>query len=152
MQPNLPMMGPVMWGPNVTCQILKWAMSLSISILKLSNDAYQIQQMSYVMSLGSLCHRLILRDFAMKNVRADSPKHGGPMSPVDFKKWQCHMSLSLIYAHVAYLCPCRMSNLRNDYVACRYLFLSRRMSLSLMTPDDFKKGPCRRVEFRGRGP
>ena len=25
---------------------------------------------------------------------------GGPMSPVDFKKWQCRMCLSLIYAHV----------------------------------------------------
>ena len=26
-----------------------------------------------------------------------------------------------------------------------------RMSLSLMSPVDFKKGPCRRVEFRGQG-
>ena len=25
---------------------------------------------------------------------------GVPMSPVDFKKSQCHMSLSLIYSHV----------------------------------------------------
>ena len=31
------------------------------------------------------------------------PLTGGglPMSPVDFKKWQCHMSLPLIYARVA---------------------------------------------------
>ena len=27
---------------------------------------------------------------------------GGPVSPVDFKNWQCRMSLSLIYTCVAY--------------------------------------------------
>ena len=25
---------------------------------------------------------------------------GGGMSPLDVKKWQCYMSLSLVYAHV----------------------------------------------------
>ena len=40
------------------------------------------------------------------------------MSHVDFKKWQCHMSLSLIFLHVT------MSNLRHGHVACHYHFHS----------------------------
>ena len=56
---------------------------------------------------------------------------GVPMSPVDFKKWQCRMSLSLIYAHVScgikemtmshvaiYFCP--MSHVTRPDVACRF--------------------------------
>ena len=41
---------------------------------------------------------------------------GSPMSHIDFKKWQCHMSLSLIFPQ------CHMSNLRKGYVPCHYDF------------------------------
>ena len=47
---------------------------------------------------------------------------GVPMSPVNFKKWQCRMSLSLIYAHVA----CRIKEMTMSLsismspVACHY--------------------------------
>ena len=41
---------------------------------------------------------------------------GSLMSHVDFKKWQCRMSLSL------YFPQCHMSNLRKGYVPCHYKF------------------------------
>ena len=40
---------------------------------------------------------------------------GVPMSHVEFKKWQCRMSLSLINR-------CLLSNVRNGNVACHYRF------------------------------
>ena len=56
------------------------------------------------------------------------------MSHADFKKW--HMS----HVSVAYFPPRHISNLRNWHVAFHYHFLfSYRMSLSLMSPVDFKK-------------
>ena len=49
------------------------------------------------------------------------------MSPVDFKKCQCRVSLSLII-----LCPCYMSNLRNIPVTCHSIFVKPcRMSIGL---------------------
>ena len=48
------------------------------------------------------------------------------MSPVDFKKWQCPLSLIL-------KCPCRFKG-------------------SSVSPVDFKKWPCHPVEFKGQGP
>ena len=51
---------------------------------------------------------------------------GSPMSPVDFKKWQCPLSLFL-------KCPCRFLN-------------------SPMSSVHFKKRPCHPVEFKGQGP
>ena len=72
------------------------------------------------------------------------------MSPVEFKKRQCPLSLEW---------PCPMSPLRCSHVAGRIeeiphvvsltFFL---MSLGSMSHVDFKKCPCRRVECRGRGP
>ena len=48
------------------------------------------------------------------------------MSPVDFKKWPCRMSLY-------FLKPCRMS-------------------LGPLSHVEFKKQPCCPVDFRGQGP
>ena len=48
------------------------------------------------------------------------PLAGVPMSPVDFKKCQCRMSLSLIYMPMSALCC--MSNLRKGYGTCHYNF------------------------------
>ena len=53
-------------------------------------------------------------------------------------------------SHVApKMLSCRMSNFRN--APCHVtIFIA--MSLSPMSHVDFKKWPCRRVEFRGQGP
>ena len=66
-----------------------------------------------------------------------------PMSPINFKKCHCCMSLSL------FLCP--MSNLRNSRRMSLYVWKPCRMSLSSMLPVEFKKLPCRPVKFRGPG-
>ena len=48
------------------------------------------------------------------------------MSPVDFRKWQCPLSL-------IFKCPCRFYG-------------------TSMSPINFKKCPFRPVEFKGKGP
>ena len=45
---------------------------------------------------------------------------GVPMSPVDFKKWQCHMSLPLSYARVA----CQIQEMTMSHVTIYFCPLS----------------------------
>ena len=61
------------------------------------------------------------------------------MSPVDFKKCQCRMSLSLIYAHVEF--KKRLCHICHYNV---YLPAARHV--------EFKKVPCHPVDFRRQGP
>ena len=69
------------------------------------------------------------------------------MSHVDLKK------MAISHVSDAYFPPCRMSNFRNGLVSCNYIFLpSYRMALTPMSHVEFKKSPCRHVEFRGQGP
>ena len=56
------------------------------------------------------------------------------MSPVDFKKWQCPLSLFLDFPVDFKIVQCRLSILRNGNVPCR-LFLN--------VPVDFKGVQCR---------
>ena len=67
-----------------------------------------------------------------------------PMSPVDFKKWQCPLSLFFvmsmsIFQYVNFKIW-HLSNLRN--ILC---------CVGFMSPIDFKKWPCCTVEFKGQG-
>ena len=71
---------------------------------------------------------------------------GSPMSHVDFKKWQCCMSLSLIFSNVT----CQNQEKALSHVTI--IFSPCRMSLSPMSHVKFKKCPCRPVDFRGQGP
>ena len=67
------------------------------------------------------------------------------MSPVDFKKCQCRMSLSVFKALSPVdfkKWPCHMS---------LYFLKPCRMSLGPMSHVKFKKQPCRYVDFRGQG-
>ena len=68
------------------------------------------------------------------------------MSPVDFKKCQYHMSLSVIYAHVA----CRIKEMALSHV--EFKKWSCRMSISSMSYVEFRKWQCHPVDFRGQGP
>ena len=75
---------------------------------------------------------------------------GSPMLHIDFKKSQCPMSLNL---------PCPMSPLRYPNVASQFKEMAHvvsvilfYMSLGSMSHVDFKKRPCRPVDFRGQGP
>ena len=68
------------------------------------------------------------------------------MSHVDFKKWQCRMSLSHIFPNVT----CQIQEKAVSHVAI--MFSLGRMSLSQMSNVEFKKWPCRPVEFRGQRP
>ena len=72
---------------------------------------------------------------------------GSPMSHVNFKKWQCRMSLLLFspMSHVEFKKGlCHMS---------LYFVPPCRMSLSPgMSRDELKNCPCRPVDLRGRGP
>ena len=72
------------------------------------------------------------------------------MSHVDFKKGPYPMLLNS---------PCYMSPLRHTSVACRFQEMAHvvsliliLMSLGSMSHFDFKKCPCRCVEFRSREP
>ena len=72
------------------------------------------------------------------------------MSHVNFKKSQCPMLLNL---------PSPMSPLRYPNVACRFLEMANVVSLLLiimslgsMSHYEFKKRPCRPVDYRGQGP
>ena len=78
------------------------------------------------------------------------PLTGVPVSTVDFKKSHFPMSLNS---------QCHMSPVRQPNVTCPFQEMTRVMSLILflmslgsMSHVNFKKGPCRRVEFRGLGP
>ena len=62
------------------------------------------------------------------------------MSHVNFKKWQCYMSLSFFSPQ------CHMSNLLNEYVACHYILAP--MSHVTKPNVEIKKCPYRRVDFR----
>ena len=66
------------------------------------------------------------------------------MSHVDLKK------MAMSHVLVAYFTQCHMSNLRIGYVTI--MFSPCRMSLSPMSHVEFKKCPCRPVDFRGQGP
>ena len=70
------------------------------------------------------------------------------MSPVDFKK----MPMSDV--SIAYLYPCRMSNLMNNPVGCRYNYFWKLCCMSIIPKShvEFKKWPCRSVDFRGQEP
>ena len=92
-----------------------------MSIGDLGGSRYLISPNMGPVTGGSPCRLSILRN---GNV-ACLCRLFMPMSHVEFKKCQCRMSLSISI-------PC-----------C--------MSLGLMSYVDFKKGPCRHVEFRGRG-
>ena len=64
---------------------------------------------------------------------------GSPMSPVDFKKWQCPLSLLLNF-HVDFKkVPCPLSILRKVNVPCHYFFF-----LSV----NFKRAQCRLSNLR----
>ena len=47
---------------------------------------------------------------------------------------------------------CRLSILRNRNVLCHYILNFPVDFKSLMSPVEFKKRPCRPVEFKGQGP
>ena len=75
---------------------------------------------------------------------------GNPISPVDFKKWQC--PLSLFFRNVPgnlKMVQCRLSNLRNTLCHVSNIF-SHVDSLHLACR--FKKRQCRPVEFKGQLP
>ena len=67
------------------------------------------------------------------------------MSPIDFKKCQCRMSLSLIF-FIYVPCHCPMMSL-HFASPCRW-----RCHLGSRRPVKFMKPPCRPIEFKGRGP
>ena len=71
------------------------------------------------------------------------------MSRVDLKKKYIAMS----HVSVTYFPPCHMSKFKNSHTCLMSLYFlpPRRMSRSLMSPVEFKKSPCRSVEFRGQG-
>ena len=68
------------------------------------------------------------------------------MSHLDFKKWQCRMSLSLIFAKIT----CRIKERAMSHVTI--FFTACHMSVSLMLHVQFQKCPCRPVDFRGQEP
>ena len=78
---------------------------------------------------------------------------GGAVSPADFKKWQCPLSLF-------FKCPCRCLNAPISPVdfkkrQCPLTLFSKcscRFKGSAMSPVNFNKRPCRPVEFKGQGP
>ena len=70
------------------------------------------------------------------------------MSHVDFKKWQCPLSLYL-YFHVDFeIGKCRLLNLRKGPCRVSNFF---HMSIGFMSHVDFKKWLCRPVGFKGQG-
>ena len=83
---------------------------------------------------------------AMTRVPYWGPWLGVPMSHVDFKKWQCHMSLSLLFLYV--ICRIYETRMSYNYVSIFWTNLSHVTNPNVR----FKKWPCRPVKFRGRGP
>ena len=68
------------------------------------------------------------------------------MSRNNFKKWQCRMSVSLIFADV----PCRILEIVMSLVV---IFLEPLSHVARpVSPVEFKKWTCRRVVFRGLDP
>ena len=71
----------------------------------------------WVSGQGSLLKWTVWADLISVLERSIGALDGGtPMSHVNFKKWQCRMSLSLIFLN-----QCHMLNLRYDYVPCHYM-------------------------------
>ena len=64
---------------------------------------------------------------------------GGGVPNVDVKKWQCRMSLSLIFLNV----PCQIKEMNMSHVTT---------FLAPIWHVEFKKCLCRCVDFRGLGP
>ena len=85
-------------------------------------------------------------DWALYRGALDGEGGGIPMSHVDFKNSNV-ACLSLIFHHVA----CRVFEIAMLHINTIFLPLCR-MSLSLMSHVEFKKKPCRCVEFRHLGP
>ena len=72
---------------------------------------------------------------------------GSPMLHIDFKKGQC---LLLLFLHVDFkTVQCQFSNLRIGSCRVGNCFL---MSIASMFYVEFKKLPCRPVEFKGPWP
>ena len=74
---------------------------------------------------------------------------GSPVSPVDLKK------MAMSHVIVAYFPQCHMSNLREGYVYCHYYIIFNPLSyvtIGPMSHVEFKKCPCRPVDFRGQRP
>ena len=98
------------------------------------------------------CRLLILRNgnvlcHFFQNFAVDLKK--SPMSPVDFEKWQCSLSLFSKVRVDFEIVQCRLSILRNGNVPCRYF---RNFTVNFaMWPVGFKKRLCRPVKFRGQG-
>ena len=74
----------------------------------------------------------------------------GPISPVNFKKWQCSLSLfkkklSVNFKIVQYHLPI----LRNTLCHVGNIFL---MSIDFTSLVDFGKNMCRTVKLRVKGP
>ena len=75
---------------------------------------------------------------------------GYPMSPVDFKKQQGPLSLSSLFPCRFKMAQCHHGRIKEiPYVVSVIFFL---MSLGFTSLVDFKKWPCRPVEFKGHGP
>ena len=68
------------------------------------------------------------------------------MSHVDFKKLQCRISLSLIFPNVT----CQIYEKATSHVII--IVSPCRMSIIPMLHVEFKKWPCRPVNFRGQVP
>ena len=68
------------------------------------------------------------------------------MSHVNFKTWQCRMSLLLISSNVT--CPIYEKTMSHVTI----IFSPCRKSLIPMSHVEFKKWPCRPVDFGGQGP
>ena len=75
-----------------------------------------------------------------------------PVSPVDFKKLQCPLSLFLKFPCRFKMPQCHLSILRNGNVPC-YLFLNvpDDFKVAAMSPVELKKMPYRPVKFKGQG-
>ena len=61
--------------------------------------------------------------------------------------------MPMSHVSVAYFLPCHICQFKRNHVPCHYFFLPPcPMWPKIMLHVDFKKGPCRCVEFKGRGP
>ena len=69
---------------------------------------------------------------------------------------QCRTSILINVSaacHFAYFIQCHMSNFGKDYVPCHYIFgPSLSHIISPIVHVEFRKFPCRPVDFRGQGP
>ena len=70
---------------------------------------------------------------------------GSQMSHVNFKKWQCPLSLFLQY--LKWFVACRIYGKVPVMSVIFFLLL-----VSSMSHVDFKKWPCHHVDYKGQGP